>query len=581
VAPDGTISTVAGTGEQCSTGGCAGNGDGGPATAAKVSHPISVAAGPDGSVYFAEPHTGRVRRIGPDGIVTTVAGGGVGRGNGIPATSLQLSYPRDVAVGPDGSLYIAEWPAHKVWRVRPDGLAVTAAGTGRLCGITQGCFGGDGGQATKADLAQPTGVDVAPDGTLYIADSYNARIRRVSPDGVITTLAGSGGPGDCWHTGCPDNLPAGQARWLSPHRVAVGPDGNAYVAEGSQIHRIAPILPEHSLQSTVIASQDGQELYVFDPRGRHLETRDALTGLRLQRFAYDGAGRLVSITDRDDRVTRIERDAHGTPTALVAPGGRRTALALDANGHLARVESLGGRAVQLETSGDGLLTGLRAPGGATHAFEYDADGHLKRDTGPAGSQTLTRAPLPGGWSVSIASPLGRTATYGVQRLATGDIRRFATGPGTGTTESLEKSDGSVKTTYADGSTADALYGPDPRFGMQSPIVTSFKTRTPAGVQAAVTGRREVELAQPGNPLSVVRQTDVIVSGSGESRRIHDAHERTITTISPAGRKKVTTLDAMGRVTRFEPGSGLPQETYEYTAAGRLARVVRGAPPPTA
>ena len=118
---------------------------------------------------------GVVRRVAPDGVTTIVAGDGKPNG-------LQLTTPRGLALGPDGSLYIAETFAHRIRRVTPSGVVTVVAGTG-----TQG-FGGDGGLATQALLSQPHGMAVASDGTLYIADTANNRIRRVRTDGFINTL---------------------------------------------------------------------------------------------------------------------------------------------------------------------------------------------------------------------------------------------------------------------------------------------------------------------------------------------------------------------------------------------------------
>ncbi|MBI2876791.1 MAG: PASTA domain-containing protein, partial [Candidatus Tectomicrobia bacterium] len=191
-----SITTVAGTGGWCDNFNCANDeggflGDGGPATQATFNSPWVVTVGPDGSLYIAvgdrpesSPDLYHVRRVRPDGIITTVAGGGSG-GDGGPATQAELSFPRGLAVGPDGSLYIADTNINRVRRVRPDGIITTVAGTG-VSG-----FGGDDGPAILASLSA-FDVAVEPDGSLYIADTTNHRVRRVGPDGIITTVAGTG-----------------------------------------------------------------------------------------------------------------------------------------------------------------------------------------------------------------------------------------------------------------------------------------------------------------------------------------------------------------------------------------------------
>src|SRR5207237_10146572 len=135
----------------------------------------------DTSLYFADPGSTRVRRVGADGMITTGAGTGAASygGDGGPATQAQLYNPSAIAIGPDGSLYVADVYNNRIRRVGPDGMITTVAGTGA------GGYGGDGGPATAAQLTSPYGVTVGPDGRLYIAASYNQRVRRVGPDGII------------------------------------------------------------------------------------------------------------------------------------------------------------------------------------------------------------------------------------------------------------------------------------------------------------------------------------------------------------------------------------------------------------
>ncbi len=188
----GIITTIAGKGP-CPTGGgtpvpgapCFG-GDGGPALEARFNFPRSQAALPAGriaidgagAIYIADTGNQRVRKIDPAGIVTTFAGSGVrGRaGDGGPATAAELARPTDVAVGPDGRIFIADTDNSCIRVVDLDGVISTAAG---LCG--QPGFAGDGGTATNAKLDRPDGVSVSPDGNLYVSDTYNHRIRVVYP----------------------------------------------------------------------------------------------------------------------------------------------------------------------------------------------------------------------------------------------------------------------------------------------------------------------------------------------------------------------------------------------------------------
>jgi hypothetical protein len=185
VSPDGIITTIAGTGIQGFSG------DGGPATSARLRSPTGIAVDGAGNLYIADPHDNRIRKVTPAGIISTVAGNGVSgfSGDGGPATSAQLSEPGDVAVDGAGNLFILDSLNNRIRKVTPDGVIATVAGNG-----TAG-FSGDDGPATSAQLFITyftAGLAVDSLGNLYIADTGNGAIRKVTPAGVITTVAGNG-----------------------------------------------------------------------------------------------------------------------------------------------------------------------------------------------------------------------------------------------------------------------------------------------------------------------------------------------------------------------------------------------------
>ena len=206
------------------------SGDGGPATLAQISTALSLAVGPDNAVYIADQSNRRIRRVGTDGIITTVAGTGVSgfSGDGGPATLAMLRDPRGVAVGRDGSLYIADTGAQRVRQVTPDGIIRTIAGNGTFG------FGGDGGPATEASFRSPYAVAVGSDDTVYIIDEGNNRVRWMRPGGTINTLAGTGfpatsGDGGLARQAALQNLESG---------LAVGPDGSVYVSQRANNVRV-------------------------------------------------------------------------------------------------------------------------------------------------------------------------------------------------------------------------------------------------------------------------------------------------------------------------------------------------------
>ncbi|MCY3604482.1 MAG: leucine-rich repeat domain-containing protein [Gammaproteobacteria bacterium] len=220
-----TIKTLAGTRS-------AGNsGDGGPATEAQLNNPSGVAIDAAGNVYVADSDNHRIRRIGPDGVIVTIAGTGESgySGDGGPATEAQLASPVGVAVGAAGNVYIAERRNHRIRRIGTDGTIETFAGTG------ESGYGGDGGPATEALLNYPRNMAIDAAGYLYIADWNNYRIRRIAPDRTIETFAGTGEPGVSG-----DGGPASQARISSPNGLAADASGNLYFTQNAIIRRIGP-----------------------------------------------------------------------------------------------------------------------------------------------------------------------------------------------------------------------------------------------------------------------------------------------------------------------------------------------------
>ncbi len=227
VAPNGTVSVIAGTGE-------AGYfGDDGPATEAQLNRPNGLAVGPDGSIYVADSFNDVVRRIDPDGIITTVAGTGEPgySGDNGPATEAQLHFPLGVAVADDGTVFVADTDNHRIRRVS-GGIITTIAGTAT---DGTGGFSGDGGPAVEAELDGPGSVAVGPDGTVYFADTFNNVVRVVRTDGSMKTFAGTGEQGADGDGGL-----ANEAQLDNPRGVAIGPDGDLYIVDSNN-HRICRV----------------------------------------------------------------------------------------------------------------------------------------------------------------------------------------------------------------------------------------------------------------------------------------------------------------------------------------------------
>jgi RHS repeat-associated protein len=576
VDPRGVITTFAGNG----TCPLAPFPDGALAAETPVCTPTAVAAAADGTVYILSRDLSAVYRVGADQRITRIAGGnGSGlRGDGGPATAAQLYYPSDIAIGPNGSLYIADTYNHRVRRISRTGTITTVVGSGPN-GNFNGQSAGDGGPATAARLNMPTAIDAQPDGSFYITEHY--RVRWVSPEGIISSVIGNAGASGVF---LDQGQPLGKLRVTNLGGVAVAPDGEMYLAAqyestsvrpNARILRVRPALPGFTTRDIALPSADGQQLYQFNAVGRHLRTLDTLTGVPLYSFGYDARGRLTSIADRDGLITRIERDLDGTATAIVGPYGQRTALAIDADNHLASVTDPAGATTQLGYQDDGLLTSLTDPRGGVHSFEYDELGRLIKDTDPVGGFTaLDRADRSHGYTVQISNALGDTSSVSVQDLPGGAQHNTSVAASGATAQSDVEPSGQISVD-ARGNTTTVVQSPDPRWGMQAPFVASIGVRTPDGQLAFTqTASHQVTLADPSEPLSVLSQVDTVTINGRTTTTAYSAAAHTITTTDPAGLRTVRTLDARGRTVREET-TNLAPKIYAYDTLGRLVKVTEG------
>jgi len=229
------ITRVAGTGR----GGF--SGDSLDATSVRLWFPEGLTGDNKGNLFVAESANNRVRRISRDGAIETVAG--IGRagfaGDGGLATQAAISLPYDVALGPDGEIFIADFGNNRVRRIAQDGTISTVAGDGQVG------FSGDGGPAHLASLNGPYGIFVDGGGVLYIADSGNNRVRRVEPDGTIATIAGTGERGFGG-----DGGPATLALFDSPEALFVTRLGEILIGDEHN-HRVRKILLTGTIETVV------------------------------------------------------------------------------------------------------------------------------------------------------------------------------------------------------------------------------------------------------------------------------------------------------------------------------------------
>ena len=298
VGANGIISTIAGTDQR----GYAG--DGGPAVQAVLSWPQGVAVDSAGSLYIADTSNHRIRRVNANGIITSIAGTGqvAYTADGGLAVLAQLVEPEDVATDGAGKLYIADRRSHRIRRVDAAGTIATIAGTGRAG------YSGDGGPAVEAQLALPKGVAADGVGNIYIADSFFPRIRRVDANGSITTIAGIGRTGFSGDGGL-----AIEARLRSPYGVAVDGAGNLYIADRDN-HRIRRVDAGGTITTTAGSGKLGRNEVILGDGGPAVEAHLSWP----EGVAVDSSGNLYIADAGNHRIRRV--DATGTIATIAGTG---------------------------------------------------------------------------------------------------------------------------------------------------------------------------------------------------------------------------------------------------------------------
>ena len=377
-------------------------------------------------------------------------------------------------------------------------------------------------------------------------------------------------------SGWASNLRYGLAGWsLTVHNGYAPAYQILYTGDGRR--RTVWVKPNELVGGELrIPSEDGTAVYVFDDKGRQLRTLNSLTGSVRYRFAYDEAGlSLTSIEDGNGNITRIERDGNNSPTAIIAPGGQRTTLVTNPKGFLASITNPAGETNHLSYSEDGLLTSLTDPKGQEHRFTYSRQGKLMKDENPAGGHwALTRTQTEKGFNVTQSSALGRTSTYGVEGLFTGQERRVNTGP-SGAAIRVEKDNkGNDKVIYPDGTVSTTEFQPDPRWGALVPFLKGFSLSTPAGRKLSVSAERNASLDKPDDPLSLKSMTESLTINGRRFTSSFDASKKELVQTSPTGRQIIAVFDNHGRLVKGEIPGLLPVN-FVYDDKGRISSLRQG------
>ena len=428
VTPAGVISTVAGNGL------FGYNGDGGPATSAALAGPTGVDVDAGGNLYIADFWVNVVRKVTPGGIITTVAGNATGgySGDGGSAILAQLAAPYAVAVDGAGNIFIADNANRRIRKVTPGGIISTAVGTGAVG------FSGDGGLATAAQINSPADVEVDGGGNLYIADTFNQRVRVVTPSGIINTVAGNGTTGPLGDGGAAtaaqlnnpvalatdsanslliadldndrvrkvasgiittaagvtlvgfggDNGPANQASFNIPASLAVDASGNLYIADSGN-NRVRKVTPAGVISTL---AGDGVAGFLGDGQPAISARLDNPSGV-----AVDANGNVFIADHLNNRVRKVSTNgiittvAGSGATGFSGDGGPATAAAVHGPVDVA-VDGAGNLYISTDDGPGGISSRIRrvTPGGTISTVAGTATAGFSGDNGPATAASINR-----------------------------------------------------------------------------------------------------------------------------------------------------------------------------------------------
>jgi RHS repeat-associated protein len=561
----GVITTVAGIG----TWGF--SGDEGPAVRAKIASPYGVAVDNSGNMYIADLGNSRIRKVDSSGVITTVAGNGqfTYSGDGGPAVQASINQPYAVAVDGAGNVYIADRTNYRIRKVDASGIISTVAGNG------SSGFSGDGVLAVQAKLSDPRSIAVDSVGNFYIADLSYAKIRKVDTNGIITTVAGNGQYG---FSG--DAISATKASLYYPYGVAVDKTGNIYIADTTnrRVRKVStPVVtgfPQYAITGDILFPEENGQAHIFSSAGLHKSTLDLATGKTLITFGYDTNNQLISVTDRFGNQTAIQRDGRGRPTSITSPDGLISPLTIDGNNNLTKVAYPDGSHYSFDYTPEGLLMDEYDQRNSHFIHNYDANGRIMNVSDPQdGIWTYTHAlDYAGNITATVQTGEGNTTTYRDRTDSTGAYTSIKTEP-TGKVTTISRSSDELTETISPscGMNQSLKYDLDPQYKFK--YLSGSTATSPAGLKLTSAFLKTYQDTNADNKPDVI--TDLVSQNTRTWTTINNNQTGTITSTSPAGRTITATYDPTSLLTQQLALPGFTPTTFSYDTRGRILSAATG------
>lgn len=533
--------------------------DGKVATEVPIVAPNDLAVSPDGNVYL--DLGGVLSRVSPDGRIHHIAG-----------SSLDARFSGgSMACGPNGDLFVGAAAGGSILRVDAQNNVTAVAGTGTddLAESIQSHRPADApdhnvpvGEAAIGTVAD---IEVSPAGRVFFAD-YQAEVdsdgiidtdtsevtvRSFQPGGEVVRVAGYGDD-SVLASGPLRNAFSNTVGFPRAISLALSPGSELFFAgTGTEEgFSFGRIRMTTDLDTVYFASRDETDLYEFTD-GRHTATYDALSGSTRHGFEYDDDGNLVKVTDDSGETIRIERDDDGTLTAFVTPAGERLPVTMTDDGHIHEIDVPGTGTLSFDYGDGGLLQTVTRPSGNTTSFEYDDLGRtIARIRATGGRDELVRTPTDDGYEITHITPEMRETTIETDIGANG--KRIATACcGGATRETLITPDGEYKTTLEDGAKRTTTTAPDPRFGDQASYPSSSTYETPSGNSYTTETSRSVSLTDLLDLLSIDSYTETATVNGRQYERTYDPDANRHSVTTPAGRTLDVSLDG-SQISTIEP-----------------------------